>query len=85
MMEEKTLLQVKNWRLTVRHDFSTKKSFLFVENTKTGFCDFPVLLDDKVVYDKPERIPQYFLIKINSHFSSHFAFYRMINKVAGAQ
>lgn len=33
---------------------------LFVENLKTGFCDWPIQYTDKrIAYDYPERLPKY--------------------------
>jgi hypothetical protein len=78
---EKVLIQEKSWKLSSKFDESTNKTFLFLENTKTGFCDYPVLHTDKITFDKPERIPKYILEKITKYFFTHFAFYRLVDRL----
>lgn len=42
---------------------------LFVENLKTGFCDWPIQYADKhIAYDYPESIPNYVKRTVRSLF-----------------
>jgi hypothetical protein len=56
-----TLLKKGNWHFC--HDDGGRgwgKDFYFLENVKTGFCDYPIFyeLGRGVGYDRPESIPE---------------------------
>ncbi len=80
MKQIKILVEEKNWKLSVMEEEGNR--FLFLENTKSGFCDCPVLHNTSIVYDKPEGVPQYMKERINCFYSSHFYFNRQIEKIA---
>ena len=53
---------IKNWKLSKKYDR------LFLENIKTGFCDYPILHSKYgVAYDRPEQIPEYVKKYIREH------------------
>src|SRR5207237_10221644 len=41
---------------------------MIVENTKTGFCDSPIGQHGKIVFDYPERIPEYVYVAVKRDF-----------------
>lgn len=46
------------WRASARKTNGTLR--LFLENLKTGFCEWPIMYGDGTVgYDRPERVPRY--------------------------
>lgn len=56
---------------------------LFVENLKTGFCDWPIQYENgQVAYDCPERLPKYVKRSIVSLYSKHRTKWATLKDVA---
>lgn len=52
---------LKDWpryRLSVRTADNGRR-YLFLENKAAGNCDYPLIVDRRVLYDRPEAWPKY--------------------------